>query len=255
MNKFKKNIRLLTKLEVKSPNVIKGIQFEGLRVVGRPDAMAEAYYNQNIDEIMYVDVVASLYERRQIIETVAEASKKIFIPMTVGGGIRSIEDIQKALESGADKVTINTAAVANPNIIDQGSLKYGSQCILVSIEAKNRGGWWEVLTDNGRQSTGVSVVDWVKEVQDRGAGEILLTSIDKDGTRKGFDLNLYKSVSADIGVPLIACGGLGSLEHIQDLLEVARIDAICCGAALHFNVLSVSEIKQFIQSLGYWVRL
>ena len=199
--------------------------------------------------------LASLYERRQIIETVAEAAKKIFIPMTVGGGIRSIDDIQKALESGADKVTINTAAVANPKIINQGSLKYGSQCILVSIEAKNRGGWWEVLTDNGRQSTGVSVADWVTEVQDRGAGEILLTSIDKDGTRKGFDLDLYKSVSADVDVPLIACGGFGNLEHIRDLLDVARIDAICCSAALHFNVVNVREIKQFLHSLGYWVRL
>lgn len=255
MSSSNKNIRLLTKLEVKSPNVIKGIQLEGLRVVGKPDAMAEAYYNQNIDEIMYVDVVASLYERRQIIETVAEAAKKIFIPMTVGGGIRSIEDIQKALEFGADKVTINTAAVANPKIIEQGSLKYGSQCILVSIEAKSRGGWWEVLTDNGRQSTGVSVADWVTEVQDRGAGEILLTSIDKDGTRKGFDLDLYNSVSADVAVPLIACGGFGTPEHIRDLLNVARIDAICCGAALHFNDVSVAEIKQFLHSLGYWVRL
>lgn len=255
MSKFKRNIRLVTKLEVKSPNVIKGIQLEGLRVVGEPDGMAEAYYDQNIDEIMYVDVVASLYERRQIIEQVAEAAKKIFIPMAVGGGIRSIEDIQKALESGADKVTINTAAVTNPNIIDQGSLKYGSQCVLVSIEAKNRGGWWEVLTDNGRQTTGVSVVDWVKEVQDRGAGEILLTSVDKDGTRKGFDLDLYESVSADVVVPLIACGGCGTLGHIRDLLDVAKVDAICCGAALHFNVLNVTEIKQFIHSLGYLVRL
>lgn len=255
MLKFKQNIRLLTKLEVKSPNVIKGIQLEGLRVVGQPDNMAELYYQQNIDEIIYLDVVASLYNRQQITETVATAAKKTFIPLAVGGGIRSLIDIQMALEAGADKVTINTAAVSKPDIINQASVKYGSQCIVVSIEAKNRGGWWEVMTDNGRESSGVSVIDWVDEVQERGAGEILLTSIDKDGTRKGFDIDLYKSVCENVNVPLIACGGLGTLQHIRQLLEEARIDAICFGAALHFDILKIRDIKEFIHSLGYGVRL
>ncbi|MDB2324448.1 imidazole glycerol phosphate synthase cyclase subunit [Alphaproteobacteria bacterium] len=249
-----RNIRVLTKLEVKGPNVIKGIQLEGLRVVGQPNTMAEKYYNQQVDEIIYIDIVASLYNRRQMIETVADSAKKIFIPLTVGGGIRSVEDISMALNSGADKVAVNTAAVNNPEIINEASQKYGSQCVVVSVEAKKRSDGWEVLTENGREKTGLQVFDWIQEAQARGAGEILLTSVDRDGTRKGFDIELYQSLADSVHIPLIACGGCGGLDDVASLLNKTKVDAVCCSNVLHFDRLSVSDIKDTVKSIGFETR-
>ena len=251
---FRKPIRLITKLEVKGPNVIKGIQLEGLRIVGSPETLAERYYLDGIDEVIFVDIVASLYERKQLIEFVEAAGRSIFIPLTVGGGIRGIADIHQALKSGADKVSLNTSAVNNPNLINEASKQFGSQCIILSVEAKRNGSEWEVLTENGRQSTGRKVSEWVIECQERGVGEILITSVDQDGTRKGFDIELFKSVSELIEIPLIACGGCGSLNDIKMLLENTRIDAICCSSVLHFNKLKIEEVKSFIKDLGFDIR-
>ena len=256
MNKTpqKKNIRLITKLEVKSPNVIKGIQLEGLRVVGKPSDLAKKYYEEGIDEIIYIDIVASLYERKQIIETVKEAAESIFIPLVVGGGIRTLSDIEIALSHGADKVALNTAAISKPSIIREASHKFGSQCIVSSIEAKKRGNEWIALTDNGRQVSEKNVLEWSKKVEDLGAGEILLTSIDKDGVKKGFDIELYLKVCNLVKIPVIACGGAGEPNHITNLLDKANVDAVCCSSIFHFNKFSISCVKDYLQKSGYILR-
>ena len=250
----KKSVRVITKLEVKSPNVIKGIQLEGLRVVGNPEHMAMRYYDHGIDEILYMDVVASLYGRNQIQETLFDAGKNIFIPLTVGGGIRTLNDIDMALNNGADKVAINTGAVNKPDIIDQACIKYGSQCIVGSIEAKKHSTGWEVLTDNGREKTGLDVRDWCRELQERGAGELLVTSVDMDGTRKGFDIELFQSVQDFIQVPIIASGGCGCVEDAVTLLKQTKVDAVCCSDLFHFERASVSDVKDAIRSSGFDVR-
>ncbi len=250
----KKNIRLITKLEVKSPNVIKGIQLEGLRVVGKPSHLAKKYYEEGIDEIIYIDIVASLFERKQIIETVKEAAESIFIPLVVGGGIRTLNDIETALSHGADKVALNTAAISDPSIIREASHKFGSQCIVSSIEAKKRSNEWIALTDNGRQVSEKNVLEWAQKVEELGAGEILLTSIDKDGVKKGFDIDLYRDVSDLVKIPVIACGGAGEPGHIKDLLDKANIDAICCSSIFHFNKFSISYVKDFLIKSGYNLR-
>jgi cyclase len=203
-------VRVIARLDVKGPNVIKGIHLEGLRVIGSPGALARRYYAEGADEILYMDVAASLYGRNNILSVVEETAGEIFIPMTVGGGIRSIDDIVAALRSGADKVAVNTAALARPEFLREAAQAFGRQCIVLSVEAKRRGpGQWEALTDNGREITGVDVLDWVVEAERLGVGEILLTSVDREGTRRGFDMELVTAVRERVEVPVIACGGAG----------------------------------------------
>ena len=229
-------IRFIPRLDIKGPNLVKGVHLEGLRVLGKPERFSEFYYEQGADELIYIDVVASLYGRNSILGMIQKISKKIFIPLTVGGGIRSIEDIQSVLKSGADKVAINTAAIHSPHLIEEASGKFGASTIVVSIAAKRQqNGTYEAYTDNGREKTGIDVCHWAKEVEQLGAGEILLTSIDRDGTGQGFDQELTRKVSTSVSIPVIACGGAGRLSHIHDVITEGKADAVAAASMLHYN--------------------
>lgn len=237
-------MRIISRLDIKNQNLIKGINLEGLKIVGEPNKFALKYYNEGIDEILFMDVVASLYGRNNLFDIISKASKDIFIPITVGGGIRSIDDATIAFKSGADKVAINTAAVENNNLINQLSEKFGSQSIVLSVEAKKiKKNCWEVFTNNGRQETGLNVIEWVKNCEKRGAGEILLTSVDMEGTRKGFDYELFSQVSKSIKIPIIASGGFGKPSDLSKLNKISKVDAIAVAYALHYNTCSLSEIR------------
>jgi len=231
--------RVIARLDIKGPNLVKGVHLEGLRVLGDPKVFVEAYYNDSVDELIYMDVVASLYGRNSLIDFVTYAAKIIFVPFIVGGGIRNIEDINRLLRAGADKVSINTAAIKNPELIRVASKIYGSQCIVVSIEAKKiSDGKYECYTDNGREKTGVDALEWARVVEDLGAGEILLTSIDNEGTGKGYDIELTKKVSESVSIPVIACGGCGELEHIKDVILKGKADAFSAASIFHYDKLT-----------------
>ncbi len=238
-------MRIIARLDIKNKNLIKGINLEGLKIVGNPNEYAVKYFNEGIDEILLMDVVASLYGRNNLLDIINLATKDIFIPITVGGGIRSLEDAKKIFLSGADKIAINTAAVKKPNLINQLSKKFGSQSIVLSIEAKkidtNK---WEVFTENGRQETGIDVLNWSKEAAKRGVGEILLTSIDMEGTKKGFDFKLVELVSNNVNVPVIASGGFGKPEHLISLSKTSSVSAVAIADAFHFNRCSIKELKK-----------
>ena len=227
--------RLIARLDIKGPNVVKGVRLEGLRVVGKPDVLAGRYYEQGADEILFVDIVASLYGRNNILGVVERVAREVFIPMTVGGGIRTIEDISAALRVGADKVAINTAGVRRPVLLREAAERFGSQCIVLNLEAKRRGpGQWEALTDNGRETTGRDALAWVEEAQSLGVGEVQVMSGDKEGTRKGFDLDLIAGVRRRVRVPVIACGSAGTAEHVIDV-SATNVDAVSCASILHYG--------------------
>ncbi len=248
--------RLISRLDIKGRNVVKGIQFEGLRVVGDPGVLTKRYYEQGIDEILYIDTVASLYGRNNILSMVEKAAESTFVPMTVGGGLRSVEDIVAALNHGADKVAINTAAVARPELIREAAEAFGSQCVVVSVEAKRRGpGQWEAFTDNGREASGVDVLEWVAKAEALGAGELLISSVDQDGTCRGFDIDLLREVRARVEIPVIASGGAGEAAHVVTVLRDTEIDAVACGHILHFEKHSVAGLKQEMRASGLEVRL
>jgi cyclase len=250
-----RNIRLIARLDIKGPNLIKGIHLEGLRVMGSPNEHALRYYLQGIDELIYMDCVASLYGRNHLGNIVRAAAKDIFVPMTVGGGIRSVDDATEILRAGADKVAVNTAAVANPQLIADIARRFGSQCMVLSIEAKQIGPErWEVYTDNGRERTGLDVIEWVKRGVAMGAGEILLTSVDREGTRKGFDIALVKAVSAEIAVPVIASGGMGKPEDLLEIVREGGADAVAMADILHYKRADIGEIRALAESEGLAVR-
>lgn len=236
--------RVLARLDIKGPNLIKGVHLEGLRKLGDPNEFALRYYNQGADGLIMMDIVASLYGRNNLLHIVEKACENVFIPITVGGGIRSIDDVQAALSSGADKVAINTAAINEPELITNVAKNFGSQCMVLSIEAKKNSGGWECYTDNGRERTRKCVVQWAKEAVALGAGEILLTSVDQEGTRKGFDNDLTQAVSSAVTVPVIASGGFGVIDHLDDVLIQGEADAIAIADALHFNRICVNDIKK-----------
>lgn len=250
-----KNLRIIARLDIKGPNLIKGIHLEGLRVIGAPNEYALDYYHQGADELIYMDVVASLYGRNHLGEIIKNAAKDIFIPMTVGGGIRTIENAREILRSGADKVAINTAAVANPTIITDVARQFGSQAMVLSIEAKKvEGSHWEVYTDNGRERTGLDVVDWAKLCVLNGAGEILLTSVDHEGTRKGFDTELVKAVTSEVNVPVIASGGMGKPEDLISVVEEGGADAVALADILHYKRAVVGDVRAVALQAGLGVR-
>ena len=241
-----KKIRIIARLDVKGSNVIKGVHLECLRVVGKPGELAEKYYLGGADELIYIDVVASLYGRENLLNIVNQASDKIFIPFTVGGGVRTTDNIREFLKAGADKVAINTAATKNPGLIKEAAKMFGSQCIVVSIEAKKIGaGKWEAYTDNGREKTGLDVIEWIKKIEDLGAGEILLTSIDAEGTKKGFDLELIDAVSETVSIPLIASGGAGTVDHISDCITKGKADAVAIASMFHYNLRTITQETAF----------
>ena len=232
-----KTIRIIPRLDIKGPNLVKGIHFEGLRVLGNPNNYAQEYYNSCADELMYVDVVASLYERNSLSSIISETAKEIFIPLTVAGGLRSIGDIMNVLKAGADKVSLNTAAIKNPELIREASLSFGSSTIVVSIEAiKQPNGSYLAYTDNGREHTGVDVLEWAQQVDEFGAGEIIISSVDKEGTAEGFDIELTKMISESVSVPVIAHGGAGSISDIIDVIKIGKADAVSIASILHYGV-------------------
>ena len=246
---------MIARLDIKGPNLIKSIHLEGLRVLGLPNEYALRYYLQGVDELIYMDCVASLYGRNHLGDIVKAAVADIFVPMTVGGGIRSVDDATEILRAGADKVAVNTAAVANPQLITDISRRFGSQCMVLSIEAKQVGqDRWEVYTNNGRERTGLNVVEWVRHGVAMGAGEILLTSVDREGTRKGFDLALVKAVSAVVAVPVIASGGMGKPEDVLTVVQEGGADAVAMADILHFNRAGIGDIRTVAENAGLGVR-
>lgn len=246
--------RVIARLDIKGPNLVKGIHLEGLRVMGNPAEHALRYYAEGADELIYMDIVASLYERNNLVDVVERTASQIFVPLTVGGGIRSLQDITTLLRAGADKVAINTAAVRRPELLREASHLFGSQCIVLSIEAKKQpDGHWEAYTDNGRERTGLDAVDWAKRAIDLGAGELMLTSVDREGTKKGFDLELMSRLGPVLGVPVIGSGGAGSVKHISDVLG-AGADAVAVAGLLHYRTETVGSLKDGLRGYGWEVR-
>lgn len=233
-----KSLRIIPKLDIKGTNLVKGIHFEGLRVLGKPERFAQYYYEKGADELIFLDVVASLYGRNSLVDIIEKTSRKAFIPLTVGGGLRSLEDIKKVLRAGADKVSLNTGAINQPGLIFDASKRFGASAIQISIEAiKKTDGTYEAYTDSGREKTGLDVFEWALQVAELGAGEILITSIDREGTGKGFDLELTRKISESVSIPVIASGGAGKLTDIYDVVTKGKPDAVSLGSLLHYNSL------------------
>jgi len=249
------NLRIIPRLDIKGQNLIKGIRLEGLRVIGDPQEYAARYYEAGADELIYMDIVASLYGRNNLSDIISRAAENVFIPITVGGGIRSVEDARNILRSGADKVAINTAAVARPALISEVANRFGSQAMVLSVEAKQIGsGKWEAYTDNGRERTGLDVIEWVQRGVGLGAGEILLTSVDREGTRKGFDLDLIRQVSQAVSVPVIASGGMGTADDFIAAAREGLADAVAMADVLHYKRMSISNIREAALKAGLAVR-
>jgi cyclase len=249
------NVRLIARLDIKGPNLIKGVHLEGLRVIGDPQEYACRYYRQGADELLYMDIVASLYRRNNLTEIVRRAAHDVFVPLTVGGGIRSVDDVRNLLRAGADKVAINTAAVRRPELISEVARRFGSQCMVLSIEAKRQTPvHWEVYTDCGRERSGRDAVEWAREAVGLGVGEILVTSIDQEGTRKGFDVGLTKAIASAVTVPVIASGGYGEPQHLVDVVCGGAADAVAIADALHYGRTTIPVIRAKAVTSGLNVR-
>lgn len=250
-----KNIRVIARLDIKGPNLVKGIQFEGLRKMGNPNEFAKEYYRQGIDEILYIDTVASLYNRNNLQDIIRETTENVFVPITVGGGIRNIEDVKEILRLGADKVAINTAAVKKPLLITEVAEVFGSQCLVLSIQAKKiEDKKWEVYYDNGREKTGIDVLEWALKGVTLGAGEILLTSVDMEGTKNGFDCELVREVSNAVPIPVIAGGGCGQADDFVRVIYEGMADAVAIASIFHYNKITIAELKDYAFSKGINVR-
>ncbi|MFA6355518.1 MAG: imidazole glycerol phosphate synthase subunit HisF [Candidatus Omnitrophota bacterium] len=247
--------RIIPCLDVKDGRVVKGVNFVNLRDAGDPVTNAAFYEKQGADELVFLDITASCEDRDTMIDVVRRTAEQVFMPLTVGGGIRNISDIRNLLKAGADKVSINSAAVNNPKLISGSSARFGSQCIVVAIDAKRNGRRWEVFTHGGRKPTGIDAVKWARESEKRGAGEILLTSMDRDGTKIGYDLALTKAVSENVGIPVIASGGAGTLAHLYDGLVKGKADAVLAASIFHFREFSVKQVKQYLKKKGVAVRI
>ena len=248
--------RIIPCLDIKNGRVVKGINFVNLIYAGDPCEQAKYYSESGADEICFLDITASNEKRNIILDVVKKTSQNCFVPLTVGGGVRTIDDISNLLNSGADKVSINTAAVIDTSIVKKGAEKFGSQCIVVAVDAKkidkNK---WEVFTHGGRKASGKNVMEYVKEVEQKGAGEILLTSMDRDGTKKGYDIDLIKNVSNLINIPVIASGGVGKLEHLYDGLKIGNASAVLAASIFHFGEFSIKQAKEYLKSMKLSVRL
>jgi cyclase len=249
------NLRLIARLDVKGPDLIKSVQLEGVRKVGDPRAFARRYYAESADEILYMDAVASLYSRETLTELVRRTAEEVFVPITVGGGLRTAEDVRLILRAGADKVAINSAATHRPQLIRELAERFGSQCVVLQIDAKRlQPRRWEALRDGGREHTGLDVLDWVRQAEELGAGEVLLTSVDREGTRRGFDIDLIRGVTSAVKIPVIASGGMGSVEHLFAAVEQGGADAVAMAHVLHYDVLTLPEIRRRSRERGLMVR-
>jgi cyclase len=247
--------RIIPCLDVKDGRVVKGTNFVGLRDAGDPVELASIYDRELADELIFLDITASNEERNTMVEMVEKTASQIFIPFTVGGGIRTVEDIRKMLKAGADKVSLNTAAIKNPDLISEGAKRFGRQCIVLAVDARQTGAdKWEVYINGGRTPTGLDVLEWVKRATDIGAGEILLTSMDRDGVKDGYDIPLTRAVSEVVNVPVIASGGAGELEHFYDVLTLGKADAVLAASVFHFGQFTVGQVKEYLKSRGIEVR-
>ena len=248
--------RIIPCLDIKDGRVVKGINFVNLIDAGDPSEQAKIYNDNGADEICFLDITASNENRNAILEVVKKTTEKCFVPLTVGGGVRTMEDISNLLRAGADKVSINTAAVLDPDIVKQGAKQFGSQCIVVAVDAKKvNNDKWEVFTHGGRKSTGKDVLKFVKKMESFGAGEILLTSMDRDGTKKGYDLDLTKKVSSSVNIPVIASGGVGNLEHLYQGFKIGKASAVLAASIFHFGEYSIKDAKKYLDSKGIPVRI
>ena len=246
--------RIIPCLDVKNGRVVKGINFVDLKDAGDPVEQAKIYSDGGADEICFLDITASNENRDTIYDVVKETSKKCFVPLTVGGGVRSVDDINKLLNCGADKVSINTAAVQNPNVVEESSKKFGSQCIVVAIDAKKKGDIWEIFTHGGRKETGINAIEFALNMEKSGAGELLVTSMDKDGTQSGYDIELMKTISESVNIPVIASGGVGTLDHLVDGIK-SGASAVLAASIFHYGTYSVNEAKQYLASKDIPVRI
>jgi cyclase len=242
-------------LGIPGGRVVKGVEFKQIKYAGIPWKLAEEYYLDGADEIVFLDITASSDRRETMTNVIEKTSKNVFVPLTVGGGIKSLDDAKKAFNSGADKIAINTAAIKNPDLIDEISRKYGSQACVVAIDAKRRDGWFECSVYGGREFTGVDAIEWAKEAEDRGAGDILLTSMDHDGRKDGFDIELTKAVSEAVNIPVIASGGCGSPEHILEVFQKTGAQAALAASIFHYREYSITDVKRFLRENGIHVRL
>ena len=248
--------RIMPCLDVTDGRVVKGTNFVNLRDAGDPVELAELYDDEGADELVFLDITASSDGRETMLNVVRNVAEKVFIPFTVGGGIRTVEDMRRMLKAGADKVAINTAAIKNPELIKEGAVKFGSQCIVVAIDAKQVGdNRWEIYTHGGRNPTGIDAVEWARKVEELGAGEILLTSMDRDGTKEGFDIELTRTIAESVRIPVIASGGVGTLDHIAEGLTEGKADAALAASIFHFRKYSIKETKEYLKDRGIPVRL
>ncbi|QSA96283.1 imidazole glycerol phosphate synthase subunit HisF [Methylococcus sp. EFPC2] len=247
--------RIIPCLDVDNGRVVKGVKFVEIRDAGDPVEIARRYDREGADELTFLDITASSDNRETMVHVVEQVAGEVFIPLTVGGGIRTLEDIRRMLNAGADKVSINTAAVFNPEFVREAAEKFGSQCIVVAIDAKQVGDHWEIFTHGGRKPTGLNAVDWARKMVDYGAGEILLTSMDRDGTKSGFDLALTRALSEAVSVPVIASGGVGNLQHLADGILEGKADAVLAASIFHFAEYSIREAKEYLAARGIEVRL
>ena len=247
--------RIIPCLDIDKGRVVKGKSFINLVDAGDPSELSKHYNAEGADELVFLDITASHEQRKEIIDVVEKVSSEVFIPLTVGGGIRNLDNISELLLAGADKVSINTSAIENPEFIKKSSSKFGSQCIVVAIDAKKTNGSWNVYTYGGRKDTGINVIEWARKANEYGAGEILLTSMDMDGNKDGYDIDLLNIVSNEVNIPVIASGGAGTMEHIYDALVVGNSDAVLAASIFHFEELTIQQVKKFLNSKGVSVRL
>lgn len=246
--------RIIPCLDVKDGKVVKGINFKGLKEVGDPPAMAVEYERQGADEITFLDITASLETRKTMFDIVSATASSLFVPLTVGGGIRSAADMRAALNAGADKVSINSAAVKDPSIISECAESFGRQCVVIAIDGKRVGDHWEVFTHGGTRSTGIDAVEWAKRAEDLGAGEVLLTSMDTDGVKNGYDIPFTAAVADEVSIPVIASGGCGNVQHIYDVFTRTGASAALAASIFHYNEYTVGEVKQYLRDRGVCVR-
>ncbi len=247
--------RIIPCLDVTAGRVVKGVNFVELKDAGDPIEIAKRYNDAGADELTFLDITASSDDRDLILHIIEAVAEQVFIPLTVGGGVRKVEDVRRLLNAGADKVGINTAAVTNPQLVADASGYFGSQCIVVAIDAKRVDGHWEIFTHGGRKPTGIDAVEWAKKMEKLGAGELLLTSMDRDGTKSGFDLELTRSISDAVDIPIIASGGVGNLQHMVDGIKIGHADAVLAASIFHFGEFTVDEAKHYMQQQGIEVRL
>jgi len=246
--------RIIPCLDVKDGEVVKGVNFVNLTSEGNPVELAEKYSKEGADELVFLDITATLDSRNNVVDLVKEVAKKVFIPFTVGGGVRSVKDISELLNAGADKVSINSAALKNPKLLNDASNRFGSQCIVLAVDVKRTGSSWNVFSHGGSRSLDINAIEWIKETEDRGVGEILLTSMDADGTQAGVDLEITRMISDMVSIPVIASGGIGSLDHFKDAFNIAKTDAVLAASVFHRDIIPVKKVKKYLTENDIQVR-